>query len=73
MVLPRDAAVRYWQLVDTITHCTRPKAPQLPRINDKANIREQILHGDLAQIHEDMKPISVRTGAEAMCHVLDHG
>jgi hypothetical protein len=63
MVLPRDAAVRHWQLGDTTTHCTRPKTPRLPDINDKAYIREHILHDDLAQIHEDMKPIGVRTGA----------
>jgi hypothetical protein len=70
MILPWDAAVRHWQHEDTTTHCTRPR---LPHINDKAYIREQILHGDLAQIHKDMKPIGVRTGAEAMCHVLDRG
>jgi hypothetical protein len=73
MVLPRDAAVRHRQLDDTTTHYTRPKTPRLPHINNKAYIREQILHGDLAQIHEDMKPISVRTGAEAMFHMLDRG
>jgi hypothetical protein len=73
MVLPREAAVRHWQLDDTTTHCTWPKTPRLPHINDKAYIREQILHDDLAQIREDMKPIGVRTGAEAMCHVLDRG
>jgi hypothetical protein len=55
------------------THCTQPKTPRLPHINDKAYIKEQILHGDLAKIREDMKPIGVRTGAEAMCHVLDRG
>jgi hypothetical protein len=72
MVLPQDAAVRHWQLEDTTTHCTQPKTPRLPHKNDKAYIREQILHCDLAQIREDMKPIGVRTGAEAMC-VLDRG
>jgi hypothetical protein len=73
MVLPRDAAVRHWQLDDTTTHCTRPETPRLPHKNDKAYIREQILHGNLSQIREDMKHIGVRTGAEAMCHALDHG
>jgi hypothetical protein len=73
MVLPRDAEVRHWQLDDTTTHCTQPKTPRLPHINDKSYVREQILHGDLAQICEDMKPIRVRTGVEAMCHVLDRG
>ena len=63
MVLPRDAAVRHWQLYDTTTHYTQPKTPQLAHKNDKAYIREHILHDDLAQIHEDMKPIGVRTGA----------
>jgi hypothetical protein len=61
MGFPRDAAVRQWQLDDTTTHCTQSKTPQLPHINDKACIREHILHGDLAQIHEDMRPIGVRT------------
>jgi hypothetical protein len=73
MVFPWDAAVRHWQLDDTTTHCTWPKIPRLQHINDKAYIREQILHDDLAQICKDMKPIGVRTGAEAMCHVLDRG
>jgi hypothetical protein len=73
MVLPRDAAVRHSQLEDTRTHCTWSKTPQLPHINDKAYLREHILHNDLAQIHEDMKPIGVRTGEEARCHVLDRG
>jgi hypothetical protein len=72
MVLPRDAA-GHWQLDDTTTHCTRPKTPRLPHINNKAYTREQILHSDLAQIREDMKHVGVRTGAEAMCHMLDRG
>jgi hypothetical protein len=50
MVLPRDTPVRHWQLEDTTTHCTRPETPRLPHINDKAYIREQILHSNLAQI-----------------------
>jgi hypothetical protein len=37
-----------------------------PRTNDRAQSWEQILHGDLAQIHEDLRPIGVRTRAEAM-------
>jgi hypothetical protein len=73
MVLPRDAAVRHLQLEDTTTHCIWSKTPWLPHINDKDYIREQILHDNLAQICEDMEPIGVRTRAEAMCHVLDHG
>jgi hypothetical protein len=71
MVLPHDATVRHWQLEDTTTHCARPETPRFPHINDKAYIMEQILHGDLAQIREDMKHIDVRTGAKAMCHMLD--
>jgi hypothetical protein len=38
---------------------------QHPHTNDKAQSGEQILHGDLAQIHEDLCPIGVRTRAEA--------
>jgi hypothetical protein len=34
---------------------------------------EHILQYNLAQIREDLKPIGVRTAAEAMCHVLDRG
>jgi hypothetical protein len=37
-----------------------------PRTNDRAQSGEQILHSDLAQIREDLRPISVRTRAEAM-------
>jgi hypothetical protein len=48
MVLPRDITVRHWQLYDTTTHYTQAKTPQLPYKNDKAYIREQILHDDLA-------------------------
>jgi hypothetical protein len=64
MVLPWDAADWHWKLADTTTHSTLPETPRLPHINDKACIREQILHDDLAQIREDMRPIGVRTGAE---------
>jgi hypothetical protein len=41
--------------------------------NDKAYPGEHILQYDLAQIRYDLKPIGVRTGAEAMCHVFDRG
>jgi hypothetical protein len=37
---------------------------QHPHTNDKAQLGEQILHGDLAQIREDLRPIGVRTRAE---------
>jgi hypothetical protein len=37
-----------------------------PRTNARAQLGEQILHGDLAQIGEDLCPIGVRTRAEAM-------
>jgi hypothetical protein len=46
------------------TPCTLLETARLPHINDKACIREQILHSDLAQICEDMRPIGVRTRAE---------
>jgi hypothetical protein len=39
---------------------------QHPHTNDKAQSGEQILHSDLAQIREDLRPIDVRTWAEAM-------
>jgi hypothetical protein len=38
---------------------------QHPHTNDKAQSGEQILHSDLAQIREDLRPIGVRTRAEA--------
>jgi hypothetical protein len=37
-----------------------------PHANDRAQSGEQILHNDLAQIREDLRPISVRTRAETM-------
>jgi hypothetical protein len=64
MVLPRDAAGWHCKLADTTTPCTLPETPRLPHINDKAYIREQILHVYLAQIREDVRPIGFRTGAE---------
>jgi hypothetical protein len=73
MVLPRDATARHWQLGDATTHYTRPKTPWLSHKNDKAYPMEHILQYNLAQIREDLKPIGVRTGVEAMCHVLDRG
>jgi hypothetical protein len=63
-VLPRDAAGWHCHLADTTTPCTLPKTARLPHINDNACIREQILHCDLAQIREDMRPIGIRTRAE---------
>jgi hypothetical protein len=36
-----------------------------PHTNDKAQLGEQILHSDIAQICEDLCPIGVRTRAEA--------
>jgi hypothetical protein len=36
-----------------------------PYTKDKARLGEQILHNDLAQIREDLHPISARTWAEA--------
>jgi hypothetical protein len=39
---------------------------QHPHTNDKAHSGEQILHSDLAQIREDLRPIGVRTRVEAM-------
>jgi hypothetical protein len=38
---------------------------QHPHTNDKAQSGEQILHSDLAQTREDLRPIGVRTQAEA--------
>jgi hypothetical protein len=38
---------------------------QHPHTNDKAQSGEQILHNDLAQIREYLRPIGVRTRAEA--------
>jgi hypothetical protein len=38
-----------------------------PCTNDRAQSGEQILHGDLSQIREYLRPISVRTRAEARC------
>jgi hypothetical protein len=38
---------------------------QHPHTNDKAQSGEQILHSDLAQIREDLRPFGVRTRAEA--------
>jgi hypothetical protein len=38
---------------------------QHPHTNDKAQSGEQIIHSDLAQIREDLRPIGVRTQAEA--------
>jgi hypothetical protein len=38
---------------------------QHPHTNDKAQLGEQILHSDLAQIREDLRPIDVRTRVEA--------
>ena len=35
-----------------------------PHTNDRAQSGEQILHGDLAQIRKDLRPIGVRTGVE---------
>jgi hypothetical protein len=38
---------------------------QHPHANDKAKSGEQILHSDLPQIREDLRPIGIRTRAEA--------
>jgi hypothetical protein len=73
MDLPRDEAARHTRLGDATTLCTSTKIPQLPHKNDKAQMGEHILHSDLAQIHEDMEPMSAGTGADAKCHVLDRG
>jgi hypothetical protein len=73
MDLPRDVAARHSKLGDATTLCTRPKTSRLPHKNDKAYPGEHILQYDLAQIREDLEPMGVGTGAEAMCHVLDRG
>jgi hypothetical protein len=73
MDLPWDAAARHSRLGDTTTLCTRPETSRLPHKNDKAYLGEHILQYYLAQIHEDLEPMGIGTGAEAMCHVLDRG
>jgi hypothetical protein len=73
MDLPRDAAARHTRLGDATTLFTSTKTPWLPHENDKATSGEHILHSDLAQIHEDMEPMSAGTGADAKRHMLDRG
>jgi hypothetical protein len=73
MDLPRDEAATHTQLGDATTLCTSTKTPRLPHENDEAQSGEHILHSDLAQIREDMEPMSAGTGADAKRHMLDHG
>jgi hypothetical protein len=51
----------------------RPKTSRLPHKNDRAQSGEHILQWDLAQIREDLEPMSAGTRAEAKFHVLDRG
>jgi hypothetical protein len=73
MDLPRDAAARHTRLGDATTLCTSTKTPQLPHKNEKATSDGHILHSDLAQIREDMEPMSAGTRADGKRHVLDRG
>jgi hypothetical protein len=58
---------------DVTTPCTDPKTPQLLHENNRAQSGEHILQWDLAQIREDLEPMSAGTRAEAKRHVLDRG
>jgi hypothetical protein len=73
MDFPQDAAARHSRLGDVTTLCARPKTSRLPHKKDKAYLGEHILEYDLAQIREDLEPMGIGPGAEAMCHVLDRG
>jgi hypothetical protein len=73
MDLPRNEAARHTQHGDATTSCTNMKNPRLPHENDKAQSGEHILQSDLAQIREDLEPMSAGTGAEAKRHMLDRG
>jgi hypothetical protein len=71
MDLPRDEAAKHTQVGNMTTPCTDPKTPRLPHENDRAQSGEHILKWDLAQIREDLEPMSAGTRAEAKHHVLD--
>jgi hypothetical protein len=64
-VWPWDQAFWHWHLGDATTPCPLPKTARSPYTKDKAMSGEQILHSDLAQIREDLRPIGVRTWVEA--------